>query len=49
MKRGDGDGRGNCDFGDGSLVEVGKGGLGDFRDNTMKEALFFGGTAFLEI
>ena len=49
MKRGDGDGRGNCDFGDGSLVEVGKGGLGDFRDNTMKEALFFGGTAFLDL
>ena len=41
MKRDDGEGRENCNFGDGSLVEIGKGGLGDFRDNTMKEALFF--------
>ena len=49
MKRDDGEGRENCNFGDGSLVEIGKGGLGDFRDNTMKEALFFGGTAFLDL
>ena len=49
MKSGDGDGRGNCNFGDGSLVEVGKGGLGDFRDNIMKETLFFGETVFLDL
>ena len=47
MEGGDGDGRGNWDFGDGSLVEEGKGGLGDLRDN--KEALSFGGTAFLDL
>ena len=49
MKRDDGEGRENCNFGDGSLVEIGKGGLGDFRDNTMKEALLFGETAFLDL
>ena len=49
MEGGDGDGRGYWDFGDGSLVEEGKGGLGDLRDNAVKEALSFGGTAFLDL
>ena len=49
MEGGDGDGRGNWDFGDGSLVEEGKGGLGDLKDNALKEALAFGGTAFLDL
>ena len=30
-------------------MEVGKGGLGDFRDNTVRETLFFGETAFLDL
>ena len=34
-------------FCDASLVEEGKGVLGDLEDNALKEALAFGGTAFL--
>ena len=30
-------------------MEVGKGGLGDFRDNTVRETVFFGETAFLDL
>ena len=49
MEGGDGDGLGDWDFCDGSLVEEGKGGLGDLKDNALKEALAFGGTAFLDL
>ena len=49
MEGGDGDGLGDWDFCDGSLVEEGKGGLGDLKDNAVKEALAFGGTAFLDL
>ena len=43
-----GDGLGDWNFCDGSLVEEGKGGLGDLEDNALKEALAFGGTAFFD-
>jgi hypothetical protein len=48
VEGGDGDGLGDWDFCDGSLVEEGKGGLGALEDNALKEALAFGGTAFFE-
>ena len=41
-----GDGLEDCTFCDGSLVEVGKDGLGDLEDKALKEALAFEGTAF---
>ena len=44
-----GDGLEDCAFFDGSLVKLGKGGLGDLEHNALKEALAFEGTAIFDL